>query len=123
MAKILEYRHANILSESVTGIEFDFEPTEVILTTGNMTITQNPSDDDMKIMKDNYQIIITQGSTGVDLYDTGVCINLIGNRLFFTNKNIANQAATLTNVVNHNYPLDHTLWFVEAFKLIDEVKE
>ena len=122
MAKILEYRHASIYSGSASGLEFNFEPTEVILTTQDMTITQNPSDDDMKVMKDNYQIIITQGSTGVDLYDTGVCVNLVGNRLFFTNKNIANQAATLPHV-NQNYNLDRTLWFIEAFKLMDEVKE
>ena len=122
MAKILEYRRANILSGSVTGLEFDFEPTEVILTSKDVVITQNPSDEDMKAMKDNYQIIITQGSTCVDLYDTGVCINLVGNRLFFTNKNIANQAATLTNV-NQSYHVNHTLWFVEAFKLMDEITE
>ena len=121
MAKILEYRRANILSGSVTGLEFDFEPTEVILTTRNMIITQNPSDEDMKAMKDNYQIIITQGSTGVDLYGTRVSDNHVGNRLFFTNKNIANQAATL--VVNHNHSLDNTLWFVEVFKLMDEITE
>lgn len=122
MAKILEYRHASIFSGSASGLEFNFEPTEVVLTTQDMTITQNPSDDDMKIMKDNYQVIITQGSTGIDLYDTGVCVNLVGNRLFFTNKNIANQAATLPHV-NQKYQSDRTLWFIEAFKLMDEVKE
>ena len=120
MARILEHVGTYIPSY-VCGIEFVFDPTEIILALddANPIITQNPSDDDMKKMKDRYQLIIHQGSTGIELYDTGVCINLIGNRLYFTSKNIANQKVYLPDIMSKKYHSSAS-WFIDAYKFQDE---
>ena len=123
MARILEVGWINIESNQAVAVEFKFEPTMVVLTKNGITITQNPTDKDMQEMKEAYQVIVTQGSTNVDLYDTGVCINLIGNRLFFTSKNIANQLTPLPFVSPKNDGWDYgrrTTWSAGGYKLQDD---